>query len=118
MSFPGKDPEVLYITVSIKLHISKDMYRGNYVCDVLGCNTGTWLDYDDYTITQYPGYPMNVYDELLIDKKQKNGKYCVWMYQIGLCPWCILENIFLHRSPTHSLQGIQYQNKMNILSRV
>ena len=35
MSFPGIDPEVLYILVSMNLHICKDMYMGHYVCDVL-----------------------------------------------------------------------------------
>ena len=34
MSFPDK-PEVLYILVSIKLHIGNDMDKGHYVCDVL-----------------------------------------------------------------------------------
>ena len=35
MSFPGIYPEVLYILVSINLHIGKDMYKGHYVCDLL-----------------------------------------------------------------------------------
>ena len=82
MSFPDKHPEVLYIIVSIKLHISNDMDKGHYVCDVLYYNTGTWWNCDDETITQYPGYPMNVYDDLSIDKKQKREKnvkrhYCI-----------------------------------------
>ena len=69
MSFPGIYSEVLYIFVSIKPHISQDMDKGHYVCDILDYNTGTWCNFDDDTITQYPGCPMNVYDELLIDKK-------------------------------------------------
>ena len=36
------NPKVLYILVSIKLHIGNDMDQGNYVCDVLDYNTGTW----------------------------------------------------------------------------
>ena len=71
MYFPGIDSEVLYIIISIKFHIGKDMDKVHYVCDVLYYNTGTWCNYDNDTITQYPGYPMNVYDELLINKKQK-----------------------------------------------
>ena len=47
------------------------MDKGHYVYDVLDYNTGTWCNFDDDTITQYPGYPMNVYDDLSIDKKQK-----------------------------------------------
>ena len=74
MSFTGIDSEVLYIIVSIKLHIGKDMDKGYYVCDVLDRNTGTWRNCDDDTITQYPGYPINAYDELLIDHNEKNRK--------------------------------------------
>ena len=40
------------------------MDTGNYVCDVLDYNTGTWWNFDEVTITKYPGYPMNVYDDL------------------------------------------------------
>ena len=50
------------------------MDKGHYVCDVLYYNKGTWLNCDDETITQYPGYPMNVYNDLSIDKKQRRGK--------------------------------------------
>ena len=35
MSFPDKHPEVLYILVSIKLHIVNDMDKVHYVRDVL-----------------------------------------------------------------------------------
>ena len=49
------------------------MDKGQYFCDVLDYNTGKWWNCDDETITQYPGYPMNVYDDLSIDKKQKRG---------------------------------------------
>ena len=37
---------------------------------VMYYNTGTWCICEDETITQYPVYPMNVYDELLFYKKQ------------------------------------------------
>ena len=43
------------------------MYKGHYVCDILYYNTGTWWNCDVDTITQYPGYTMNVYDNLSID---------------------------------------------------
>ena len=69
MSFLGEDAEVLYIIVSIKLHIGNDMDKDHYICDVLDCNIGTWWNCDDDTITQYPGYSMYVYDNLSIDKK-------------------------------------------------
>ena len=50
-----------------------------FVCDVLDYNTGTWWNCDYDTITQYVGYQINVYDELLIDNKQnKNCKrFCM-----------------------------------------
>ena len=50
------------------------MDQGHYVCDVLDYNTGTWWNCDDEIVTEYPGYPMNVYNELSSDKKQKIGK--------------------------------------------
>ena len=84
MYFPDKHVEVLYIIISIKLHIGNDMYKGHYVCAVLDYNTGTWWNRDDETITQYPGYPMNVYNDLSIHKNQKRWKKCAWMDQIGL----------------------------------
>ena len=95
------------------------MVNGHYVCDILDYNIGTWCNCDDGTITRHRGYSMNIYDELLIDTKQKNtGKECIWMDQIVLCPRYILKMTFLHRAPTQLLQGSQYQNKMNILRRV
>ena len=50
------------------------MDTGHYVCDVLDYNIGTWWNCDDEKITQYPGYPMNVYNDLSSDKKQKKSK--------------------------------------------
>ena len=73
MSFPN-NPKVIYVLVFIKLHIGNDMDQGHYVCDVLGYNTGIRWNCDDEKVTQYPGYPMNVYNDLSSDKKQKKGK--------------------------------------------
>ena len=83
--FPN-DPKVIYILVSIKFHIVKDMDQGHYVCYVLDYNTGTWWNFDDEIVTEYPGYPMNVQNELSSDKKQKIGKNMIWMDHIGLSP--------------------------------
>ena len=71
MFFPDRHPEVLYILVSIKLHIGNDIDMGHCVCDVLYYNTGTWWNCDDATITKYSGYPKNVYDSSSIDNEQK-----------------------------------------------
>ena len=79
MAFPDEHAEVLYIIFSIRLHIGNYMDRCHFVCDVLDYNKRTCWNCDDDTITKYPGYPMNVYDDLSIDKNQKNVKYCVWM---------------------------------------
>ena len=79
MSFPGKYTAVLYIIVSIKLDISNDMDKGHYVYDVLDYNTRTWWHYDYDTINQYSGYPINVYDDLSIDKKQKKRIVCMYV---------------------------------------
>ena len=65
------DAEVLYILVSIDIHVGSDMDKGHYVCYVLYYNTGTWRNCYDTTITKYSGYPMNVYDNLSIDNEQK-----------------------------------------------
>ena len=73
MSFP-ENSEVIYILVSIKLHIGNNMDKCHYVFDVLDYNIGTLWNCDDETITKYPGYPTNVYNDLLSDKKQKKGK--------------------------------------------
>ena len=68
VSFPDKHPEVLYIIFSIKLHIGNGTDKGHYVFDVLYYSTGTWWNCNDETITQYPGYPSNIYNDLSIDK--------------------------------------------------
>ena len=52
--------------------------KGHYVCGVLDYNTRTWWNFDDEIITQYPGYTMNVYDDLSIDKKQKKKENNVY----------------------------------------
>ena len=80
MYFPGINAELLYILVSIKIHIGNDMDKGRYVCDVLDHSTGTWCTFDDFMITKYSGYPNSIRDNLSIDKKQKKGKcYYGWI---------------------------------------
>ena len=116
MYFLVIDAEVLYIIVSIKLHIGNDMDKGHYVCDVLDYNTGTWWDCDDAKITQYSGYPMNVYDNLSIDNEQKKGKMLLWMDQIGFCQCYKFKNTFLNQVPTILLQGNWYPKGWKILS--
>ena len=79
MSFPGKDAEVIYILVSIKLHIVNDMDSSDYVYDVLEYNTLTWWNFDDDKITKNSGYPKNVYDDLSKDDEQMGNFYYGWI---------------------------------------
>ena len=62
------------------------MDQGHYVCDVLDYNTGTWWNCDDKKITQYPGYPMNEYNDLSSYLFKKKEKEKIWMDQIGWFP--------------------------------
>ena len=73
VSFTGIYSEVLYILVYIKLHIGKDIDKDQYACDIIYYNIGTWCNCFDDTITQYPGYTMNIYDELLADNKERQS---------------------------------------------
>ena len=118
MYFPGKHDEVIYIIVSVKLHIGNDMDKCYYVCDVLYYNTGTWWNCDDDTITQYPGYPMNVYNDLSIDnlKKQKWKRVCMDVSD-RIVSLLDIKKKLLHQAPTPLLRGSQYQKKLNILRR-
>ena len=68
------NPEVIYVLFCIKYHIGNDMDQGHSICDLLDYSTGTWWKCDDEIITKYPGYPMDVYDELECDKKNKKSK--------------------------------------------
>ena len=92
------------------------MNKGHYVCDVLEYKKEIWWYFNVDTITQYPGYPMNVYDDLSIYKKQKLKK-CVWIDQIGLCPCYIFKNKFLYWELALLLQVTKYQKIYNILRR-
>ena len=47
------------------------MGQGHYICDVLDYSTVTWWKCDDEIITKYPGYPLNVYDELECNNNNK-----------------------------------------------
>ena len=94
MSFPDKHAEEHYILVSIKLHIGNDMDKGHYVCDVLDYITGTLWDCDDDTITQYTGYPINIYNDLSIYKKQKKGgKVCMDVLDMIVSMLCLKKYI-------------------------
>ena len=114
MSLSDKHPEVIYMIVSINLHIGNNMDKGHYVCVVLDYNTGTWWNCDDDTINKYSGYTLNIYNDLSIDKEKKEKK-CVWMIHIGLCSCYIFKTTFLHRALTVLLHECQYGKRWNIL---
>ena len=104
MYFPVINAEVFYILVSVKIHIGNGMDKAHCVCDVLDYNTVTCCTCDDATITQYSGYPMNVYNNLSIDNERKTLKELLWMDQRGFCLCYILKKTFLHQAPTLLLQ--------------
>ena len=80
MYFSGNRDEVVYIMISIKIYIDKDMNIGHYFCDVLDYNTETWWNYYDDTITKYSRYLVNVYGNLSRENEQKKGKkYYEWI---------------------------------------
>ena len=94
MYFPDKHAEVLYILVYIKLHIGNDIYKCHYVCDLFDCNKVTWWNCDDDTITQYTGYPINIYNDLSIYKKQKKGgKVCMDVLDMIVSMLCLKKYI-------------------------
>ena len=81
MYVPGKHDELLYVLVSIKIHIGNHIHSVHYVYDVLDYKTWTCWNCYDNTITKYSGYPYNVYDNL--SKWTKRGDFLLWMDQIG-----------------------------------
>ena len=85
LSLPN-DTKLIYALVYIKYHIGNDMDQGHYICDVLDYSTGIWRKCDDKIVTKYPGYPMNVYNEVSSDKKHKKVKKMIWMDQKVLSP--------------------------------
>ena len=68
---------MIYILVSINIHIGNGTNKGHYVCDILEYNTGTCWNCDDTTMTKYSVYPKNVYDNLSTDNEQKEGKHVI-----------------------------------------
>ena len=50
MSSSGSGDEVVYILVSINIHQVKAIESGQYCCDVLYYNSGTWCRGDNDTI--------------------------------------------------------------------
>ena len=79
VSFPSKHPEVVCIIVSIKLHIGKDTDSCHYFCDVLNYSKVTWWNFNYDTITNYSGYPQNVYDDISNKMNKKGDFYYGWI---------------------------------------
>ena len=82
IKFSGIDNGLVYVLVSIKIRVVKNMDSGHLVCYVLDYNSGKWQRCEYDKITNFRGYPENVYDELLHENKQNQGKYILWKYQI------------------------------------
>ena len=73
--FSYSDDEGVYIMVSIKIHVGKDMDSVHYYWDALYSNTETCWRCDDAKIMYFRGYSGNVYNELLHGNEQKTGGY-------------------------------------------
>ena len=70
MYFSDGNDEVVYILVSINIHVVQEMDSGHYYCDVLNYSTITmWRCYDD-RIPNYTGYVENSHDELPQENEQ------------------------------------------------
>ena len=92
---------MVYIIVSIKIHVGKDVDSGHYVCDVLDYNTGTWWNCDDETIINYSGYPYNVYNDLSNETEQKKGRNFIMNGSYRIMSILYIKETFLH--PEHTL---------------
>ena len=77
------------------------MDNGNCIFDILDYNKGTWWNCDDDTITNYSGYPDNVYEYSSNENEQKKGKCLLWIYQIGLCQYYKQKDKLLN--PSHNI---------------
>ena len=68
---------MVYIFVSINIHIGKDRDSGHYVYDLLDYNTGIWWIFDDDMITNYSGYLENIYDDFSHENEQNKGEIII-----------------------------------------
>ena len=50
------------------------MDSGQYICDVLYYNTGTWWRCDYDIVMNFVGYPENGYDDLSYENEHNHGK--------------------------------------------
>ena len=116
MYFPIIDAEVLYIIVSTKIHIGNDMDKGHYICYVLYHSKVTWWNCDDTKITQYSGYPMNIYNNLSIDNEQKKGNVVIdGSYRI--MSMLYIKKYILASSTYSFITGKSVSKEMEILRR-
>ena len=117
MSFSGKHDEVFYILVSIKLHVGKYMDSGHYFCDVLDYNTVMWWNCDDDTITNYSGYPENVYDNLSNKNEQKKGGEGIMNGSYMIVSMLYIKKTFFHSSHTLLVLVNQYLKTLKMLRK-
>ena len=100
MSFLGIHDKVVYIVVSIHINVGAYMYSVHFACAVLDYNTVTWWRCDDDMITNFPGYPYNVYDDLSHENEQKEGwDFYEWIRYIF---FNVIHVIYILTSRTYS----------------
>ena len=83
MYYSVKQGDEFYTLVAIKVHISKYIYSGHYSCDKLDYKLGKRCNCDDEKITNYSGYPQNVYDNVSNENRKKEC-FILWVDQIVL----------------------------------
>ena len=108
MSFSGIHDEVVYIMVSINIHVGKDMDSRHYACYLFYYNTGTCCKFDDEIITNYSGYP---------EKWAKKGKDNIVNGSDRIVSMLYIEETFSHPAPTNFVLRNQYPNILKILRR-
>ena len=79
-------------------------------------NTGSWYNCDYNTITNYSGYPENVYGDLSNENEQKRGKY-IMNGSYRIVSMLYIKEKFLQTAHTISVLVSQYPKILKILRR-
>ena len=92
----------------------QDIDSSHYVCDVLDYSKGTWRNCDDDTITNYSGYPKNVYDYLSNKNEQKKGEF-IMNGSDRIVSMLYIKETFLNPAHTLFVPVNQYPKILKIL---
>ena len=73
----------------------------NWYCDALNYNRVTWFKCDDDKIVEFRGYPDNVYDELLHENEQNQGKIDFMKVSDKIVSMLYIKETLSHPELTH-----------------